>query len=149
MYDFTKANAEAKNAAQSHWETAKQAENLANSLAKQVKELEDKIQSLQNSVLPLSPSEDKKVIAQKVKQLQENQKTAQLEEQQHRSIAKQEQAKGDNIYGSVYNLDRKNPQAASDFEHLPPERLIADIMAKDARIGAIMAEIKDILGEKI
>jgi type I restriction enzyme M protein len=40
------------------------------------------------------------------------------------------------------NLDRKNPNAATDFEHLPPEQLVDDILKKEQRILEIMAEIK-------
>jgi type I restriction enzyme M protein len=40
------------------------------------------------------------------------------------------------------NLDRKNPNAAADFEHLPPEQLADDILKKEQRILEIMAEIK-------
>ena len=40
------------------------------------------------------------------------------------------------------NLDRKNPNAATDFEHLPPEQLADDILKKEQRIAEIMAEIK-------
>ena len=40
------------------------------------------------------------------------------------------------------NLDRKNPNAATDFEHLPPEQLADDILKKEQRIVEIMGEIK-------
>jgi type I restriction enzyme M protein len=40
------------------------------------------------------------------------------------------------------NLDRKNPNDATEFEHLPPERLADDILRKEQRIVEIMAEIK-------
>ena len=40
------------------------------------------------------------------------------------------------------NLDRKNPAAATGFEHLPPEQLADDILKKEHRIIEIMAEIK-------
>lgn len=40
------------------------------------------------------------------------------------------------------NLDRKNPNAATDFQHLPPEQLADDILKKEQRIAAIMSEIK-------
>ena len=43
------------------------------------------------------------------------------------------------------NLDRKNPNAATDFEHLPPEQLVDDILKKELRIMEIMAEIKQAL----
>jgi type I restriction enzyme M protein len=49
-----------------------------------------------------------------------------------------------NAEGSLkgVNLDRKNPNAATDFEHLPPEQLVEDILKKEERILEIMAEIK-------
>ncbi|HEV8724032.1 MAG TPA: hypothetical protein VGW77_25740 [Candidatus Binatia bacterium] len=40
------------------------------------------------------------------------------------------------------NLDRKNPNASTNFEHLPPEQLADDILKKEQRIAEIMAEIK-------
>ncbi len=40
------------------------------------------------------------------------------------------------------NLDRKNPNGATDFEHLPPEQLADDILKKEQRIAEIMAGIK-------
>lgn len=43
------------------------------------------------------------------------------------------------------NLDIKNPNAQEDFEHLPPEQLVADITAKEKRIVEIMAEIEKVL----
>jgi type I restriction enzyme M protein len=47
------------------------------------------------------------------------------------------------------NLDRKNPSAATDFEHLPPEQLADDILQKEQRIAQIMLEIKRTLGEPL
>jgi type I restriction enzyme M protein len=43
------------------------------------------------------------------------------------------------------NLDIKNPNGQEDFEHLPPERLVADITTKEKRIVEIMAEIEQAL----
>ena len=40
------------------------------------------------------------------------------------------------------NLDLKNPRAAQDLEHLPPEQLAADILEKERRIIALIEEIK-------
>ena len=57
-----------------------------------------------------------------------------------------EQAKGDAIYWEIYNLDKKNPNSQTDFEHLPPEQLVADILEKDRRVAEIMAEIQAVLG---
>lgn len=44
------------------------------------------------------------------------------------------------------NLDRKNPNAAADYEHMPPEQLVEDLLAKEHRIIEILAEIKALLG---
>jgi type I restriction enzyme M protein len=40
------------------------------------------------------------------------------------------------------NLDRKNPNAGADFDHLPPEQLVEDIIAKEQRILELMGEIR-------
>jgi type I restriction enzyme M protein len=40
------------------------------------------------------------------------------------------------------NLDIKNPNSAEALEHLPPEKLVADILDKEQRIIAIMKEIQ-------
>ena len=40
------------------------------------------------------------------------------------------------------NLDIKNPNSAEALEHLPPEQLVEDILAKERRIIEIMEEIK-------
>lgn len=47
------------------------------------------------------------------------------------------------------NLDRKNPRAKVDFEHLPPEQLADDILKKELRIAELMREIKVALGASI
>jgi type I restriction enzyme M protein len=44
------------------------------------------------------------------------------------------------------NLDRKNPRAKIDFEHLPPDQLADDILTKELRIAELMREIKLALG---
>ena len=43
------------------------------------------------------------------------------------------------------NLDRKNPNARPDAEHLPPAELVESILAKEAKIAAIVGEIRDLL----
>jgi type I restriction enzyme M protein len=49
---------------------------------------------------------------------------------------------------TAVNLDRKNPNGVDDFEHLPPEQLVADILKKEQRIIELMREINDLLGER-
>lgn len=46
------------------------------------------------------------------------------------------------------NLDRKNPRAKIDFEHLPPDQLADDILTKELRIAELMREVKLALGAK-
>ena len=43
------------------------------------------------------------------------------------------------------NLDVKNPNAAEDLEHLPPEKLVEDILRKEERIAGILREIRTVL----
>lgn len=44
------------------------------------------------------------------------------------------------------NLDRKNPRAKLDYEHLSPDQLADDILTKELRIADLMREIKAALG---
>ncbi len=53
------------------------------------------------------------------------------------------------ILASGCNLDIKNPRSKQDFEHLPPEQLVEDILKKEQHIAEIMGEIKKILSEGI
>jgi type I restriction enzyme M protein len=43
------------------------------------------------------------------------------------------------------NLDIKNPNAKEDFEHMPPEKLVEDIIAKEQHILALVNEIQQAL----
>nr|HPR90305.1 N-6 DNA methylase [Synergistaceae bacterium] len=45
------------------------------------------------------------------------------------------------------NLDIKNPDGGEKLKHLPPEKLVESILAKEERIIEIMDEIKWVLGE--
>lgn len=46
------------------------------------------------------------------------------------------------------NLNRKNPRAPTDITHLPPEELVAGILAKEQRIAEIMGNIRDLLAKQ-
>jgi type I restriction enzyme M protein len=50
------------------------------------------------------------------------------------------------ILANGCNLDIKNPNSKQDFEHLPPEQLVEDILHKERRIMEIMGEIQQVLG---
>ena len=42
----------------------------------------------------------------------------------------------------VVNLDLKNPRGKRDFEHMPPEQLVEDVLAKERKIAGLLAEIR-------
>ena len=44
------------------------------------------------------------------------------------------------------NLDFKNPNSKQDLQHLPPEKVVENIIEKEQRIADIMASIKQLLG---
>jgi len=46
------------------------------------------------------------------------------------------------------NLDIRNPNAAEDLEHLPPEQLVNDLLKKEQRIVALLAEVKAVLARQ-
>ena len=142
-YNFREAYNQAINEATPHWEAAKKADETANQCAKTVKELTEKINSQGKfDELPLLQKTANKT---QIKELKNKLSAAQKEEQKQREIAKDEQSKGDAIYWTIYNIDRKNPNSQQDFEHLPPEQLVTSILDKDRQIAEIMGEIKSIL----
>lgn len=49
------------------------------------------------------------------------------------------------IIANGCNLDIKNPNGKEDFEHLPPEQLVEDIVRKEQRILEIVDEIRQVL----
>jgi type I restriction enzyme M protein len=65
---------------------------------------------------------------------------------------KNEQAwkvKAEDVIAKNFNLDIKNPNAKEDFEHMPPEKLVEDILNKEQRILEIMAEIRQALEKAV
>ena len=53
------------------------------------------------------------------------------------------------ILANGCNLDIKNPNGKEDLEHLPPEKLVAEIVEKEQRILEIMGEVRTILAKGI
>lgn len=51
----------------------------------------------------------------------------------------------DEIVANNYNLDRKNPHAGIDLEHIEPEKLAEDILQREKEIISLMEEIRNIL----
>ncbi|MCI0428302.1 MAG: type I restriction-modification system subunit M [Nitrospiraceae bacterium] len=48
----------------------------------------------------------------------------------------------------IINLDLKNPRGKPDFEHMPPEQLVEDILDKEQKIADLLAEIRVALEKK-
>ena len=145
-YNFREVYHQARADAVPFWDAGNEAEERANNLAKNVKELTEKIKDLENSILDFSPPKEVTEVKQQIQKIKDEVKQFQTEEQNQREFAKEQKAKGDAIYWPIYNLDQKNPTNQTDFEHLPPEQLVNDILEKDRRVAEIMSEIKAILG---
>jgi type I restriction enzyme M protein len=131
-YDFKQALADAKQQAQPHWDNAKQAQRTADAAVTAITQATDTLKTLAKA------TEQAKVTLQNISDLKQ-------QEIEQRAIAKDEQSKGDALYWAVFNLDQKNPSTAQDFEHLPPEQLVASVIAKEQRILELMTEIKQSL----
>ncbi len=144
-YPFRDAYHKALKEAQPYWEAAKAAEAVAKGLAQSSQELADKIKHLESLLLDSIPAKKQSEIKEQIKGLKAEIKTLQAQEQEQRELARDEQGKGDAIYWAVYNLDQKNPKSQNEFEHLPPEHLLADIARKDQRVAELMAEIAFVL----
>lgn len=147
-YPFRDAYYQALKEAKPHWDAAEAARTQATELARSLKDLEDKIKQLEATILDFTPPKERNVIQQQIQSLQQEAEALREQEQQQRSLAKEEETKGDAIYEAVFNLDRKNPNNQTDFEHLPPEQLLADIAKKDRRVAELMGEIDEILKHK-
>jgi type I restriction enzyme M protein len=46
------------------------------------------------------------------------------------------------------NLDIKNPRAKEDLEHMPPEKLLEDILLKELRIQELAEDMRQLIGTK-
>lgn len=131
-YDFKHLLADAKQQAQPHWNNAKLALQKADSAVTTINQATDRLKTLDKG------SEQAKALLLKISELKQ-------QDAEQKALAKDEQSKGDALYWAVYNLDQKNPGTAQDFEHLPPEQLVASVIEKEQRILALMAEIKQSL----
>ena len=141
--NFAKEHEEALSKATTHWDAAKQAEADAGLVKKEIERIDQELADLESSQNGTVKN------IQKQKDLKKEARAEKVaEERRLRELAKTEKVTGDSLYWPVFNLDRKNPNAKDDFEHLPPEQLADDILQKELRIAEIMREIKELLGRK-
>lgn len=52
------------------------------------------------------------------------------------------------ILANDCNMDIKNPRGKIDFEHLPPEQLVEDILSKERQIVDLIGQIRTLMAEK-
>lgn len=51
------------------------------------------------------------------------------------------------IADNDYNLDLKNPNAPEDLSHMPPKKLIADLLEKEREIQSLLTDIESVIAE--
>lgn len=147
-YNFREVYETARKEAQPHWDAAKAARDAAKQLGQEIKQLESEIKAQADALDAASEKTEKKEISDRLKALKQTLKQRRNDEEQEQSRARLEQAKGDEIYWPIFNLDQKNPNGQEAFEHKPPEELVADIWQKEQRILELLSEIKDVLQRK-
>jgi len=147
-YDFKAEKDKAFKLSQSHLDKAREAEEKVSLYSQEIKELEAKVKGLEASILDFTPQGEQKKIKANVKEIKGKIKDLSTQVDELKSVIKDEQEKANNILNAIYNLDRKNPNSGDDFEHLPPEKLIKDILKKDEKIASLMSEINAILEEE-
>lgn len=141
--NFAKEHEAALSKATTHWDGAMQAESEAGLVKKDIESIDRELAELESSRDGNGKSR------QQQKDLKRSVRTEKVvEERRLRELAKTEKATSDSIYWPVFNLDRKNPNAKHDFEHLPPEKLADDTLQKELPIAEIMLEIRKLLGRK-
>lgn len=147
-YEFKQEKEKAIASSQVHLHKAQEAGRKVDEYNKQIKELEGKIKSLEVGILDFTPQQEQKKIKASIKEVEKTIQELSKQVEAEKAIAKDEQEKANNILSAIYNLERKNPNSGNDFEHLPPEQLIQDIMEKDAKINLLMGEIQNILNSE-
>ena len=136
--DFQALYADAQQRAQPHWAAAEAANAAAAAAEAALRTTETALRSLAADLRLLATPDG----SARRQTLEEARTRLQADVSRQRQLARDEQAAGDAIYWPIYNLDRKNPNAAETLEHLPPEQLVAEIVAKERRILELMAEIE-------
>jgi type I restriction enzyme M protein len=134
---FAQELAAAKAKAQPHWDEADRMDGEAKAAARQAEDTAAEIGALNG--------DDAKGTKARRKALEAERDEWLAKEKQARDGSREARARGDAEYWPVFNLDRKNPNAKADLEHLPPEQLVADILEKERRILAIVEEVQRLL----
>ncbi|MEO1298054.1 MAG: N-6 DNA methylase, partial [Cyanobacteria bacterium J06636_16] len=147
-YNFREGYDQAREAAQPHWEAAKVAKDAAKRLGQESKQLESEVQGLTAALEATTVAAEKRDLTAWLEDLKQQLKQARQDEKQELARSREEQAKGDELYWPIFNLDQKNPNGQEAFEYKPPEELVTDIWEKEQRILDILGEIKEVLARK-
>jgi type I restriction enzyme M protein len=144
--DWTHTYETARAAAQLHWDAALDADAKAREYGTTAKSAAERVQTAQRLSQSGMLSEDERTSTLvEIDTQRDRRDQAQENERGHRERSREEQSRGDTLYWPIYNLDRKNPSRADDFEHLPAEQLIGDILDKERQIIALMQQIEQTL----
>jgi type I restriction enzyme M protein len=143
--NFAKEHQEALDKATPHWDAAKRADADALSIKKRIESFDAEITELAGK----QPAGRAATVKLRIEALRNERTNIAAEAQRLKDLSRTEKVEGDSAYWQVFNLDRRNPNAKSSFDHLPPEQLADDILHKEIRIAELMREIKALLGRRL
>lgn len=112
-----------------YWDAAREAGSRAHKLERQAKETKEGLRA---------NGKDAKQKAKLQVQLGELEAAAAKE----RKLQVDEQAAGDALYWTLFNLDLRNPNSGDALEHRPPDELVVSILEKEREILRLMEEVQ-------
>lgn len=113
-----------------HWKQAEKERNNAIELGKLIRKCEKDISFSNNG---------------KKEELQRRLRTLKIDQQNHEVSAKAAQAKGDDFYWPIYNLDHKNKKNKEVFLHSEPLDLIASMKGHESEVLDLLRKIEDLV----
>ncbi|MGG8269290.1 class I SAM-dependent DNA methyltransferase [Klebsiella aerogenes] len=128
--NFSAIYNEAVEKATPHWKQAAKERNNAIELGKLIRKCEKDISFSNNG---------------KKEELQRRLRTLKIDQQNHEVSAKAAQAKGDDFYWPIYNLDHKNKKNKEVFLHSEPLDLIASMKGHESEVLDLLRKIEDLV----
>lgn len=128
--NFSAIYNEAVEKATPHWKQAEKERNNAIELGKLIRKCEKDISFSNNG---------------KKEELQRRLRTLKIDQQNHEVSAKAAQAKGDDFYWPIYNLDHKNKKNKEVFLHSEPLDLIASMKGHESEVLDLLRKIEDLV----
>ncbi|MGZ8219378.1 N-6 DNA methylase [Methylomagnum sp.] len=131
--DFESLNREARAKAEPLWRRAESERQTAADAGKRLREIDGLLKEVADASRKLA--------------LQDEQQQVKARQREFEEKAKASQREGDAIYWPIYNLDVKNPHGKEALEHIPPQELVAGMVAKERDVMRLLAEIQALVGE--